>query len=687
MLNLRSFLRRIRLSENSAPVVLLCVLFLAFGVLIPFLGIYWDDWIFVYNAYTRGAQGLWDFMYADGTPFSSFMNTALFYILGVKPLYWHVAELFVRWLTVIAFWLVLRRLWPSHPIQNYLVSLLFAIHPFFTLQPLAFTFLHVWVGYCFLGFSLYWMIRSVQSPEKFWLYTILSLGAEIITILTLEYFMGLEFLRPFLLWFLLRHEEKNIKSRAIRVLKLWAPYLIVLGIYVWWRFLIYSVPNERRNNPVGIRMLLLNPLAEIRLVLSNLVPDILSIAVTAWYKIFDPALFNLADRKNLLLLALSLSVSLGVFLVLKQQANQNPENPVPESRWAREAVWFGLVIIILGLIPPYVIGTFINQKNNFWYSRLGLASIFGAALLTVALLELMSAKTRARLVIIALLVGFSVGYHIRYTNDFRRTWNKELDFYRQLVLRVPDLQPGTAIVSEGDISPYTPGDSSIAYAIDTIYAQPLGDKGKYVDYWFFTRSPDFEKDLDRFVTGTEIDVTNRSVSFKGRIDQSLIISFEPEQGQCLYVLRPQDASFRKLSPFLKRLSPLSAPGRIHSSAGTSSPFLQAIGLRYPEDWCTYYEKADLARQNKDYKAVAGYWTEARKSGFSPNAYFEYFVFLDGFTQLGRWDDAVELTLDAIHKFPIVRPSMCDYWNALPSTAGRDSAYGKIMPKLDCSSGS
>lgn len=684
MLKLRSLSQRIRFSENSAPVVFLGVLILTFGLLIPWLGIYWDDWIFVYNAYARGPRGLWDFMYADGTPFSSLLNTALFFLLGVKPLYWHLAILLARWFTVVVFWLVLRRLWPAHPTQNYLAALLFAVHPFFTLQPLAFTFLHMWIGYCFLGLSMYWMILSVQYPEKFWLYFLLSLGADVITILTLEYFMGLELLRPLILWLILRNEEKNIKPKVAKLFRFWLPYLVIFGVYIWWRFLIYTVPNENRNNPVGIKLLFLDPIAEVRTIFSNLIPDILSVAMTAWYKIFDPAIFNLADRKNLLLIVFSVFVGLVVFLASRYQERQTSENPASGSVWGREALGFGLIAVILGFVPTYVIGIFINHKVNLWYSRFGLASIWGAALIIVALLELISSKTRARLVIVALLVGFSAGYHIRYTNDFRWTWDKELNLYRQLIVRVPGLQSGTAIITEDEISPYTPGDSSTAYAINTLYAQPSGDKGKYVNYWFFVVSPDPGNNPGGPAANMDIDVNNRSVSFKGRDDQSLIISFKPEQGQCLYVIRPQDASFRKLSPTLKELSHLSALDRIRTSADASSPFLQAIGLRYPDDWCTYYQKADLARQNKNYQAVAQAWTDARKNDFSPGAYFEYFVFLDGFTQLGRWNNAVELTFEAIHKFPTARFPMCDYWNALPASAERDSAYRKLGPKLDCS---
>ena len=186
MLHFRSVLQRFRLSDRAVPVVFLAILFLSFGLMIPFLGIYQDDWVFVYNAYVRGSQGLWDFLNADGTPFSSVMNIGLFRLLGVKPLHWHVAALLARWLTVVAFWLVLRRLWPAHPLKSFTVSLLFAVYPFFNLQPLAFTYLHIWISYLFLGLSLYWMILSVQIPQKYILYTGLALSAGAISGLTAE---------------------------------------------------------------------------------------------------------------------------------------------------------------------------------------------------------------------------------------------------------------------------------------------------------------------------------------------------------------------------------------------------------------------------------------------------------------------------------------------------------------------
>jgi hypothetical protein len=431
-----------------------------------------------------------------------------------------------------------------------------------------------------------------------------------------------------------------------------------------------------------VKALLTDPINGILMILSNLLPDVISMVIATWYKVVDPLFFNLAERNDLLFMALTSLVVVGLYWVFNRYQSRVAEEKQTRSSWAVEALCLGIVIIVLGLIPPYAGGLFINEKNPLWNSRFGRAPMLGAALVIVALVELITSKNKTRFAIIALLIGLSVGYHARYTNDFRHAWKKETNLFRQLQLRIPALQPGTPIVAGEEILYYM-GDYPTAYAINTIFSKPFSDTDPNIDYWFYSITTNFNEKKGAFLDGMAVDSTHRSMTFTGRSDQSVIVSFSPDQDECLYVIRPQDAFFRKLPPLLKEASHLSELDRIDTSADPSSPFLRTIGLDYPEDWCTFYQKADLARQRGEPEKVAELWKEAREKGFSPGAYFEYFLFLDGFAQLEQWDDAAQVSFEAIQRFPIARLAMCDYWNASPATPEREKAFQKLNDKLDC----
>lgn len=661
---------------------LLIVLILAFGLRIPSLGIYQDDWVFVYTMYSRGVLGLKEFMLGDGTPFAGLINGLLFQLLGLKPLYWHIASLLARWFTVVAFWRVLEEIWPDYLMEVFLVAMVFAVHPFFILQPMAFTYLHVWLGYFFLGLSFYWMLRAVQQDDRFWWLMFLSLVAGTATMITLEYFAGVELLvRPILLWIVYHNQTDGLKRKILNVLKAWAPFLLMFTIYAWWRFFIFEMPGTDRNNPVGINMLLSAPADGLRAIVSNLIPDTLLITINAWFKLLEPANFNVIDRRNLLFTVLIVFSCMIVYAFLRCQKNNKVRDYEQSNTWSLGAFWLGLAIVIFGLIPPYVGGLYINEKNALWNSRLGMASMLGASLIIVAVLEWLSPRKNIKYFVLALLIGLSVGYHARYVNDFRWSWRKQENLYRQLLLRIPNIEPGTTIIAPGEILYYM-GEYPTAFAINAIYDDRQNHQNE-IDNWFFSLTGGFPSDPLWDEGGLPLTVNRAGLTFNGSTAKNLMISFEPEAGECLYVIRPEDKNFRFFHPFIRESAYLSNIDLIDTDTGAYRPFLETIGSNYPVDWCTYYTQADLARQQEDWVKITKLWENAQVEDLRPYVYYEYFVFLEGFYHQRQEMDAVEISKKMLARFPVSRLALCDYWSDFPPSPERDRIIEELSTKLTC----
>jgi hypothetical protein len=480
----------------------------------------------------------------------------------------------------------------------------------------------------------------------------------------------------------LRDQDKEWKRRLIRVLKICIPFLVVLGAYVWWRFFVYVVPIEKRNNPIGLETLLSEPVRGLQLIFSNLFPDLVSIVATTWFKVLDAGYFDLFDRRNLLFLILSAGVAGAAFFLFTRQENREDDDTPPRASLTSEVFWLGLIIAVLGLIPPYVAGLYINEKNPLWNSRFGLASMPGASLLLVYAWETVSRPGRVRYAVLAALIGLSVGFHARYVNEYRWAWKKQVNFYRQLSLRAPQIKPGTTIMTPEEVLSYM-GEYPTAYALNTIYTGPGTELTADVDFWYLTIYGNFASRMDEMLAGAPIEVADRSLQFQGNTSDSLIFSFEPEAQQCLYLMRPQDASFRGFSSLLKLSAPLSNPERIEPVETGGSPFLDAIGVDFQSDWCSYYVRADLARQYRRWNEVTLLWDAAHEQGLAPGYYFEYLPFLDAHVNLNQWDLALELSFLAEREFPAALRPLCDYWYAIPESPEWRQAMEVLIGRFSC----
>ena len=124
--------------ERSIPLLFLLVTIVAYGLLLPLTGFYWDDWPFAWMARFLGPQ---EFIpaFAGVRPFLGpifFVTTSL---IPPVPLYWQIFALVIRFIAVLSAWFALGQIWPRHKRQTLIASLFFLVFPGYSQHWVAFT--------------------------------------------------------------------------------------------------------------------------------------------------------------------------------------------------------------------------------------------------------------------------------------------------------------------------------------------------------------------------------------------------------------------------------------------------------------------------------------------------------------------------------------------------------------------
>ena len=647
---------------------------LAFGLQIPWLGFFQDDWNFVFYSSARGAQGLLEFLTVDGRPGATWVYMLGFAILGYKPALWQFFSITLRMLTAINFWLVLKSIWPVRRYGNLIASVFFLAYPFFTLQPLSVAYSPHFAAYFLYSLSMLLMIKAVERPKKYLLYTSIAVLSAFIHLFTVEYFVGLEILRPLAVWFLLSAKQEATRNERLRkVFLTWLPYLLALIFFVTWRS-VFLTGLGIRHDPL---LLLFDSGQVIFPVAKNIIADLVLMLVSSWFKLINPELFVIGPIRNVSILAISV-ISGICFYFLSEPASQEDET----NTSIKSVLLAGVAAVAAGMISAYAVGYIVHVKLPPWNSRFSLPALIGLALLASALIEIIITSQHIRRVSLAILIGLLAGSHNQNTLSFKSAWEKQERLYQQLIWRAPAIQPNTAIIANEEILGYM-GDYPTSFGINTIYETKQVSP---VPHWFFALSENFKFSADTLISGRILETTRATTVFRGDSRNAIFISFEPENKQCLWVLRPQDSEYKHLPPEMKKAALISNYRNIRAEE-TDQNLYHEIVRENKDTWCYFYQKADLARQMEDWETVTALWEQAQKNGHQPDNGFEYLPFIEGYARLGDWGNAFLLTKTANRITEAMYFVLCPMWRSLnleiPASEQKDRFVRDAYGLLEC----
>jgi len=550
---------------------LLLVVALAYGVLIPWLGYYWDDWLVFAEAHMGPGFEIAERQFR---PLLWDARTATLGLLGERPLGWHLLALLARGLLALAFGWTASGLWPERRLETAAASLLFAVYPGFSGQPLAAIYSHVLLQFAIHLASFGAMVHGLRRPRLMLPMTLLALGLLALSLLLSEYFVGLELLRPALLWMAMERSPDRPAGTWRAVLRRWSPYMAPLAIYVIWRFAFSGAP-ESYDPALALGNALNHPIAALASRARIILADLVSLGPMAWAQVLGPDLLPEDDSQRAVVLSWAVSAAVAaVAAAVLRSRRPGLEGAGAGIAWGREAFGLGLVASCLGQLPLWLAGRGIRLGTLF--DRYGLPAAVGSSLAAAGLIFLLVRTRRQQAACVAILVGLAAGVHVRNANQYRLDWAAQRSFFWQLSWRLPDPPCGARLL-------VSTGGQAMAYTSDHALAVPVN--------WMFPRHRG----------PCELQV--RGGSGAVRPGEGVTADYRPPA--CLRVAAP-------------------APPPASSAAAVPE---EVFGAEPAHGWCFFFQQAELARARGDGKALARWGEEVRRRGLGPADDAEWTAFL------------------------------------------------------------
>jgi hypothetical protein len=687
--NSRSVMK-ISFPSKTIPLALFALCFLTFGLLIPWLGFYWDDWPYAWYDHVLGARGFSEVFTID-RPFLAMVYTLTAPIGGDSPLRWQLFGLVTRWLAVMAFWWSLNRLWPKHPRQAAWAAALFAVFPGFGQHWISVIYSRGYLVFAAFLASFGLMAAAVREPRPLrrWGMILLAMAGATFSHISTEYFFGIEFVRPLLLWFIvpttsLSHLTgvRKLLQRALNVLKTWAPYFLPVAVFGIWRAFFFKSHNYSIQSGES---LLSKPLHSLLAMAESTLNTFVQASLLIWTQTANILTESLSKVSTWLALGIAAAGTIIVLIYLWNLKTNYPgteekdsSTPPSADQWGSQAALVGFFGIIFATIPFTAAG--LSSGLDFPWDRFLLAMMFGSCLLLAGLLDLLVKDGRRKIVVLSLIIGFAMGHQFETSNTFRREWNNLETFLWQMTWRMPGIEPGTMLITH-QLPFYYYSDNSLSATLNWIYAPEL--EGRQMPYMMVFTKARLERSLPTLTPETDFTMGYRALDFHGNTSDS--IAFYYSMPNCLRVMDTQISNGDEVPglPFnLTQTFDISDPGRIIPEPETPArPPQPAFGREPEHNWCYYFEKADLARQTGNWQVVAELGREAEELGFSASHPTEWIPFIEGYAMIGDLQQAETLSRYVTGENHEYAPGVCAAWERIGQNTDVDTSG--FMDNLGC----
>jgi hypothetical protein len=392
--------------------------------------------------------------------------------------------------------------------------------------------------------------------------------------------------------------------------------------------------------------------------LAYLVQDVFNVLLVAWGFPLYLITFQLRLRETFIGLGLAIFAIVLLIALLRWMEKNQPETGEGQGKTnpLREQLWVGLLGIFGGLVPVILANRHVVFPD---YSRYTLVASAGAVILLTALIERLSTRS-LRMAVAAFFVAVAVLTH--YGNSVQAATEMQAvqDFWWQVAWRAPDIKAGTTLVAN-----YPAGAIQEDYFVwgpaNFIY---YPEKQNRIPITIQLPAAVLTDDavLQILINKGEETPLRRGNELRRDFGNVLVMT-QASEDACVRLIdgRSPDLSIRDPQKILLIASHSKLDNII--AEGQAVPPDAIFGSEPEHDWCFYYQKADLARQQGDWKKVAQLGAQVEKLGLHPNDQIEWMPFLEAYATLDNQKEVKGIST-RINTQLFYKQQACDHLNSM-----------------------
>ena len=659
------------------PILLLIFAFLSYGVLAGKLGVYWDDWAYLWTRLELGYEGLVRH-FSFSRPVAGQIHNLAILITGKDPFRIQLYGLVMRVLSSTMVGYLVYQVLGKSRYHAFLCALFFIAYPGFTMQPIAinFSFSYFLIGILCMSFLL--TVQAIRKPSRRIILEALALFLSAINLFASEYFFLLELIRPLMMGV----EISKSEQRRTQILLKSARRSVLYGILFIFAVIYRVFFNQTQTSYYDfslLREMKAHPLSALITYTGTVFSDCYKVLISAWTEIFRfPSPDVIGKRSFLMYTAVCLILFIFVLICLYLLINSTKtDDKIP----AVQLIFIGVVSMIFAGQPFWMTNT--NLSFIFQNSRFTLPFILGVSFIWGGFFSLLRKPRILPVILAAILIGLSAGRHFVNANEYRRDWTLTRDFFWQLKWRVPAIEENTVVVT--NVLPIRfSTDNSLTAPLNWIYAEKyVGQEMPYILYTNTKRT----NTLSGMEAGQPVFQEYLSAQFFGMTSDAISLYFNAPG--CVHVLDPEVDLFNQTIPIIDRdAALLNNYSRILTDIPDQPLDPVLFGTEPAHGWCWYYEQADLNRQRKDWQKVAVLGNEAFSLEDYPNDPMERIPFIEGYAHVSDWEQAIAQTSAALEVTPVMNNPLCVLWNRIdrdcPNSEEKNASIQIIQEILDCS---